>query len=358
MTDLSGIDERLCHRLCQGLDMALVVVDRRMRVMLMNPAAEKKMAVGVKAGVGQPVQDIFPAERREQIGRLLQATLRDGASGEFDFWSPDAEGQEAYSIGVVSPIKDESGDLVGASIVVSDTTQRVELLRQMADLQKMSALGSMAGAVAHHFNNLLGGVLTTIDFAQSSDDPQALKRAMRLSSAALSRANELTRDLLVFAEGDRLTTTRARMIDIVKSFIEAFSHALDNPRILLEKELHPVEDMYPDRPLLTVLKILAANACEAMPHGGKIRLELTREGRDILLRFSDNGPGILKEHLSHVFEPFFTAKSMDEKIRKEHSGMGLAIAHGIIRNLGGVITLESNPDGWTTCTIRLSSVGQ
>ena len=283
--------------------------------------------------------------------------MRDGVSGEFDFWSHHAEGQAVYSIGIVSPIRDEADDLVGASIVVCDTTQRVELLRQMADLQKMSALGSMAGAVAHHFNNLLGGVLTTIDFAQSSDDPQTLKRALRISSTALTRANELTRDLLVFAEGDRLASTQVRMIDIVKSFIEFFSHSLDNPRIILEKELQPIEDMYPDRPMLTVLKILAANACEAMPLGGKIRLELTKEGREVLLRFADNGPGILQEHLSHVFEPFFTAKSIDENIKKTHIGLGLAVAYGIIRNLGGVITLESNPGEGTTCMIHLPSVG-
>ncbi len=357
MADVNGIGAELCHWLCQGLDMALLVVDHRQRVLCMNRAAEKIITVGDQPVVGRPVQELFPPERHELIRKILEKTLQNGTSGEFDFWSRNPAGQATYLIGVVSPIKDMSGRLIGASIVVNDTTQRMELLRQMADLQKMSALGSMAGAVAHHFNNLLGGVLTTIDFAQSSNDPQTLKRALRISSSALTRANELTQDLLVFAEGDRRVSTKARMIDIVKSFIESFSHNLDNPRIFLEKELQPVEDMYPDRPLLTVLKILAANACEAMPLGGKIRLELTKEGREVLLRFADNGPGILQEHLSHVFEPFFTAKSMDESIKKDHAGLGLAVAHGIIRNLRGVITLESQPGGGTTCVIRLPSIG-
>ncbi|NLX12662.1 MAG: PAS domain-containing protein [Phycisphaerales bacterium] len=358
MTDVKDSNEPLCRHLCQGLEMALVVVDREMRVLMMNPAVKKIMAVDHLKGIGSPVRELFPPERREQVGHLLEQTLRDGVSAEFDFWSHNPSDHAAYLIGVISPIKDDMGALVGASIVVSDTTQRVELLRQMADLRKMSALGSMAGAVAHHFNNLLGGVLTTIDFAQSSDDPQALKRALRISSAALTRANELTRDLLVFAEGDRMPSAQVRIIDIVKSFVECFSHGLDNPRIILEKELQPVEDMYPDRPLRTVLKILAANACEAMPLGGKIRLELTKEGREVCLRFADNGPGILREHISQVLEPFFTAKQQNANLSKEPTGMGLAVAHGIIRNLGGVITLNSRPGEGTVCMIRLPATEQ
>jgi len=221
----------------------------------------------------------------------------------------------------------------------------------MLKSQRMSALGGMAGAVAHHFNNVLGGIITSIDFAQESDNPQTLRRVLKNTVAAVSRANKLTLGLLAFAEGDSTDPAAAEIHQTVRNFVNELLPRLKSRNIFLETDLSPVMAIMPVKRICTILDNLTANACEAMPSGGRLTLQLVQEHKEIVLRVSDTGTGMPAEAANRLFEPFFTTKTGTS--RDDHIGLGLAVVHGLVRQLGGTADLTSKPSDGTTCTIRL-----
>jgi signal transduction histidine kinase len=222
----------------------------------------------------------------------------------------------------------------------------------------MSALSTMAGAVAHHFNNLLGGVLTSIDFALATDDPAVLRRALRTTVSALSRANDLTVNLLSFAEGDRSPSSPEDAARTVNHFVESVAPRLAESQVKLETDVLAVTPIVPAKQLLTILDCLETNATEAMPDGGTLRIELLPgPGHSLVLRVSDTGPGIPRDQLPYVFEPFFTTKRGGPPNDTMHAGLGLAVVHGLVKDLGGVVTVGPAEGGGTICTVCLPGEG-
>jgi signal transduction histidine kinase len=302
---------------------------------------------------------IVPYERRELASRLFERALQKREVSEFEFPHRNPLGEAMYLAVTISPIMDEHGNSTGVSVYVRDVTRRMELEREVAESQKMSALGTMAGAVAHHFNNVIGGIITSVDFARNSDNPKTMRRTLETTVAALSRASQLTLGLLAFAEGDHSDTWTGDLTEIVKEFVASLESRFANQNIRVESDVQPVRAMMPAKRITSILEGVTANACEAMPQGGRLRIELLPDGPgQIRLRVSDTGAGIASEDLPRVFEPFFTTKGDDPSAPKDHLGLGLAVVHGLVKDLGGSVTLESTLRQGTTCNVILPAVAQ
>lgn len=340
------------RNLCVHAGVALIAADRDLRIRFWNPAAGRIFGGSVETMLGQPIVSVVPHESRETATRLVERVLHHGEVSEFEFPHRSPTGSPIWLAVTISPIF-QDGSTVGVSVFVRDVTRRMNLERQTADARKMTALGSMAGEVAHHFNNIIGGIITSIDFVQDSDDVMTLRRVLKTTAAALTRANELTLDLLAFAEGDRTECPAESVREIVTRFASILEPSLARQGIRLETDLQPVQAWLPTRRVNTILKHLTTNAREAMPDGGTLRIELgTAPDSRILLRVSDTGVGIPPEHAARAFEPFFTTKQSDPD-RGPHSGLGLAVVHGIVRDLKGTVSLASREGGGTVCSVSL-----
>ncbi len=349
-------DESFFRDICLHSGMALIAADADLRIRFWNAAAGRVFGGSAETMLGESVTSIVPGERREHARRLIDRTLERGEVSEFEFQHRDPSGRPTFLAVTISPVIDHEQRRLGVSIFVRDVTRRMELVQEAGEATKMSALGSMVGAVAHHFNNLLGALITASDFAQQSDDPDVLRKALRTVISTLTRGSELTNSLLAFAEGDRRTTcSRDDLVGTIQQFIATIQTRLDAQNVRVEADLEPVRFSVPASRMLTVLDSLTVNALEAMPDGGTLRFELRGEAdkRDVLLRVSDTGTGIAERDLAHVFEPFFTTKSEDGGGPSEHAGLGLAVVHGIIKELGGTVTLSVAENRGTACTIRL-----
>ena len=345
---------RFFKSVCEHAGVALIATDDRLNIRFWNAAAGRMFGGTADVMVGQPLISVVPQERRGLVQRLLDRALGKGEVREFEFRHRDAEDRATYLAATVSPILGGAGRCIGVSACVRDVTRGMDLVRDVAQTQRMSALGSMAGAVAHHFNNLLGGMTTTIDFAQASDDPEVLRRALQATASALVRANGLTQGLLAFAEGDRSDSPVAGVTETVRQFLDANRAAWASRNIAVEADLQELDTPAPVRPLQTVLEILSVNACEAMGDGGTLRFELTRADDDrFLLRLRDTGVGMPLEHLRHVFEPFFTTKRVQNRDLPDHVGLGLAVAHGIVKDLGGTVSVGPGEQGGAVCSLLL-----
>jgi signal transduction histidine kinase len=273
-----------------------------------------------------------------------------------EFQHRNPAGDPTWLAVTISPIIDPAGRRTGISVYVRDVTRRMDLERDMAQSQKMSALGALAGQVAHHFNNVLGGIITSLDFAlQTGDDPDTLRRAMRTAVSSLTRASSLTQGLLVFAEGTPSDSTLGDLTETVRRFAAQLQPKLAAQDIRFELDLEPVHAWLPVKRIQIILENLTANSREAMPDGGALRIELRAvlDEPKAVLRVADTGCGICPEDLPRVFEPFFTTKCPEVCTSSPHAGLGLAVVHGIVKEMGGSVTLCSTQKDGTVCSVSL-----
>ena len=266
------------------------------------------------------------------------------------------------------PIREPAGGIRRAVGVAMDITPRRQLEEQLLQAQKMEAVGQLAGGLAHDFNNVLTIVIgyARLLLDHGSMPPDAVGPLTQIYSAG-TRAANLTRQLLIFS---RKEPVDRRAVDLNQIAGEIFDmlRRLIGAHIKLELELAPnacTTDA--DSGMIEqVLMNLAVNARDAMPKGGTLVISTglttidaatirknpqARPGEFAWLTVRDTGCGIPPENLQRVFEPFFTTKSAGHG-----TGLGLAMAFGIVKQHAGWIEVESTVDVGTCFRILLPAV--
>lgn len=248
-----------------------------------------------------------------------------------------------------------------------DITPRKKLEMQVAQDQKMQALGQLTGGIAHDFNNILTAIIgfTDLLLQRHPMGDESFSDLMQIKGNA-KKAASLVGRLLTFS---RKTPTRTQLISVHDSFVDLTP--------LLQRSIAPacILDLEMKRNLgcirldpnqfTQIFLNLAINAKDAMPGGGTFRINVTHEkvkkakflgtetlpvGDYIKITTNDSGIGISPENLAHIFEPFFTTK---EKTAESGTGLGLSTVYGIIHSAGGFIYVDSEQNVGTTFTIYL-----
>ena len=247
-----------------------------------------------------------------------------------------------------------------------DITEHRAVEAELRQSQKMRAVGQLAGGVAHEFNNLLTAIRGYSELIQLGlpAGEEQLEADIDEVIANVGRAADLTRGLLAVS---RRQVLQPRVIDpaeVVETVVPLLGPLLGQQveLVIAADPGHGFVKVDPGQ-LEHVIVILAVNARDAMPSGGRLTIDLdpveideeqvrahpdTRPGPFVRLRVSDTGVGMSHEVLVRVFEPFFTTKRVGEG-----TGLGLATAYGIIEQSGGTITAESTPGAGSTFTVHL-----
>ena len=347
--------ESYYHDVCDQIGVALITTNSQLNIRSWNAAAGRMFGAGGGQMRGAPILSIIPADHRSAADRMLHRALEHGEGSEFEFEHRDTAGQRREFAVAVAPIIAASGQRIGASLCVRDITRRIHLQTELDESRKMAALGEMAGAIAHHFNNVLGGIVTSIDFAIDSQDPALTQRVLHQVSKALMRTTSLVNGLLAFAEGGPRGDDLADLTEVLNEIADetemiaaghgiAFSMSLPSMPVTAVPKTH----------LLTVFRNIIQNAIEAMPDGGSIRIAAESVGAEsVAICVSDTGCGMDESTRSRMFEPFWTTKGVLSVAGGRSTGLGLAIAHGIIQRLGGGITVQSEPSKGTTLTVTI-----
>lgn len=340
--------------LVQHAAVALVAADANFNIVCINSNAEHLLNVRAGDMLGQPMANVVPPERRKLFNRLIRRTMLRNVSSEFAIRLPDANGEHRHLHVVLSCVPGGTGGSAGVTAWVVDQTNRIRVDERLAQAEKMASLGTLAGGVAHHFNNILGGVATFVDFALTSGDVSSMRRALQMTAEASSRAANITQSLLSFASKDTHRFDMADLTEVVLTFVHLVERPLAEKNIRAQVDLRPVPILAVEANRMhQVLGNLLTNAEESMPNGGTITIAIDREGDEVRLSFSDTGSGIESRHLPLVFEPFFTTKGLLSGGNKANPGLGLSVVHGIITDMGGRITVESKLNEWTRFTISL-----
>ncbi|MEO8904479.1 MAG: PAS domain-containing protein [Polyangiaceae bacterium] len=263
-----------------------------------------------------------------------------------------------------TPLRDPSGTVTGAIALLRDVTQQRNLEQQLAQSQKMEAIGQLAGGVAHDFNNLLTVIVGCSELALEDFDPADSRRINVVEVLAAARhATLLTQQLLAFSRRQVVQPKPLQLNDVVASMNSLLCRLIGS-----HIELSTV--LCPDLSLVTadqsqleqVVLNLVVNARDAMPEGGLLRVE-TEEivlsdaaalewgatpGRFVALTVTDTGTGMSQETCKRLFEPFFTTKEVGKG-----TGLGLSTVYGIVRQSGGFIRVNSAPGQGTEFRVLL-----
>ncbi len=347
-------DDGYFRQICRHLGFVCASVDRDLKIRFWNDHAVSQFGGTAEERVGQSFLDILQEQDRDEARRVFMNTLETGTPGELEirFQSAD-EDRRTTMILIVSPIIDESGKCMGASASMRDISQRKRLSQELARSRRMASLGKMAGAVAHHFNNILGGMMTSIDCAMADDSPRELRKALRLLAESIGRATRITQQLGSFAESEVAQEQLAELDELVGKFVERLKRQCQAKRVQLVTKLSAAPSgLFDAHRLLPVLESIACNAFDAMPDGGTMTLEMRQEADQVIIALSDTGCGIPDEAMDHIFEPFFTTKG-DLGNEEGNIGLGLAAVHGLVAEMGGSISISSKVGRGTQVQIRL-----
>ncbi len=374
--ELKSSQSRLAS-IIEFLPDATFAIDLEGKVISWNRALEELTGYGGKEMLGRGNYEYaipFYGERRplfvdlllswdDEIARKYSFIKKEGDTVYAEGEVPFVRGPSRMMWGKASLLRDERGEIIGAIETMRDVTDRKLLESQLLQAQKMEAIGTLAGGVAHDFNNILMGIEGYVSLMLQEIDPyHPHHERLKHIEEQVHSASDLTRQLLGFARVGRYEIQPTDLNQLIRKSSAMFSRTKKELTITrkYEKNLWTVEV---DRGQIEqVLLNLYVNAWHAMPAGGKISLEtrnLTLEesfttlhavspGNYVMVRVSDTGTGMDEETRKRIFDPFFTTKKMGRG-----TGLGLAIVYGIIRGHGGFISVESEPGRGTAFTIYL-----
>ncbi len=242
--------------------------------------------------------------------------------------------------------------------VIKDLTQQKRMEEEILRVRKLEAINLLAGGIAHDFNNILSAILGNVSLAKMNTKPgDRISVWLETTEKAVMRARDLTSQLLTFSKGGLPVKETTSLVSVIR---DSCDFALRGSNVLCN--LSVAEDLWPVEAdvgqISQVLNNMMINAKEAMTDGGIVELVAEnklldsadsiplRSGRYVLIAIRDRGTGIPQEHLSKIFDPYFTTKTTG-------NGLGLATSHSIIRKHGGHIMAESHPDAGAIFKIYL-----
>jgi two-component system NtrC family sensor kinase len=229
--------------------------------------------------------------------------------------------------------------------------ERAKLQDELRHADRLATIGLLAAGVAHELNEPLGSILGFAQLAKKcSGLPESAKQdIVKIESASL-HAREIIKELLVFARQMPPEKTQVSLNHVVEEVLYFLGGRCAEAGIELECSLSPnLPDITADPAQLNqVLVNLVVNALQAMPEGGKLRVETRVRKGDVCLTVDDTGPGMSGEVLEKIFVPFFTTKDVGQG-----TGLGLPVVHGIVTSHGGTIRAESRVGQGTRFEMRL-----
>lgn len=351
-------------------DYAIYMLDPEGNVSSWNAGAERIKGYSPDEIIGQNFSRFYSVED-QQAGVPARALEIARSEGRFatEAWRYRKDGTKFWASVVIDPIRDEAGKIAGFAKITRDLTEREASQRNLErarealfQSQKMEAIGQLTGGVAHDFNNLLMATLSSLELLHRhvADNPQALKLLENARQGA-ERGATLTQRMLAFARRQDLSPVRVNVPALVAGLGDLIQRSL-GPSIAIDTRfplnLPPV--IADANQLEMALLNLVVNARDAMPEGGEITItaqshhdaqaswEVLDDGDYIALSVVDTGSGMDADTLEKATEPFFTTKGVGKG-----TGLGLAMVHGLAKQMGGRFTLQSQVGKGTTATLWL-----
>ena len=353
-------------RLMAAIDQAsetIIITDPGGRIEYVNPAFEKMTGYSAAEVQGKNTRMLKSGRHDKQFYRDMWQTLRAGRVWKGHFINKRKDGTLFEEEASISPVCNQEGKIINYVAVKRDVTREIALKKQLNQAMKMEAIGTLAGGIAHEFNNILSAILGYAEIAElqlAEDDPA--RRDVGHIIAAGQRATDLIRQILTFSRQDEEELRPVKIQFVIKEALKLLRSSLPSS-IDLQSDIDPDCGMVLADPVQIhqVLMNLCSNASQAMAgEQGRLNIRLSEfesgsadpscpgPGRWLDLEVSDTGVGMEPQVWERIFDPFFTTKK-----KGQGTGLGLSVVHGIVKSHGGEIVVDSEPGRGTTFHIYL-----
>jgi PAS domain S-box-containing protein len=333
------------ENILESLDSGLLVLGLDDRILRWNTALEQSYGVTAAEVTGRRIDELFDAPFVDAI----RAARRDAPGGATLSRIPLTSRHATPSTLIVNvavvPLRaaDALGTTtVGTIVIVEDVTARVQLEEQLQISEKMASIGLLAAGVAHEVNTPLTGISSFTQMLLEGADPQDPRtRLLEKIERQTFRAAKIVNGLLNLSRPAPEGAVERAPIDlntVIGDVLGLLEHQFETHRIKVRRELseEPVVVLGMEHKLQQVFLNLFLNARDAMPKGGWLSLVTRVEDGRVIAEVADTGSGIPNEHLTRIYDPFFTTKMIGEG-----TGLGLSITYGIVREHEGTIDCDS-----------------
>jgi PAS domain S-box-containing protein len=309
-----------------------------------NASAERIFGYTAEEIIGKPVTLIIPPELHKDEDMILGKITRGERIEHFETVRITKRGERINVSLTISPVRDETGTIIGASKIVRDITDRKRTEEALRRAEKLAATGQLAASIAHEINNpmqALTNLLALIGYKTSLDENT--RQLVSLAEAEVKRMSHIVRQMLSFYRESAMPVG-VKITEVLEDVFELFVARMRSNQIKVERRYEftgeingfPVE-------LRQLFANLISNAIEAIGAKGQIHIHVAPwreparpERSGVRVVIADNGPGIKREFQKRIFEPFFTTKA------EKGTGLGLWVAKGIVIRHEGSIRMRSS----------------
>jgi len=344
----------------------VVVYDMEGKVIYFNPAFTHVFGWTLEERLGKEMDVFVPEENWPETDMMINKVLAGESFSGFESCRYTKEGNIIPVSISASFYRDINGKPVGSIINLRDISKAKLLQEQLMRSERLAATGQLAASVAHEINSPLQAIVLMLDMMEikyKGDEKILDNNDFNMLTGSFGNIRDTVQNLLDLNRPDKEEKQLADINEIIKkTFTLTRSHLKKNKvKVNMELSSEIPNITASPRQLSQVFLNLINNSIEAMSGesglrsgresrtsiGGEISIKTNIENVDIVIEVSDTGPGILKEDLAHIFDPFYTGK------KKMGMGVGLSICNGIIKDHAGNITVKNSPEGGAVFTITL-----
>lgn len=344
------------ERLLQSLPIAVVAFDRDFKIIGANSQAAKLIHLCgcVDESLAKGTDHNIWLGWTEQ----LRSALSTGKPCTFDEVGYTLRDATRLLRIICAPLA-SGGDeeAAGGTLVIEDVTEKVHTQKQLADTERLAAVGRLASKVAHELNNPMDGILRYINLAMRVIEQERLDKPKEYLSQCrrgLMRMVQIISELLEFSRSTRTSFAYAKVEQLVEEAVRTLEPTAENLNVRIMRNYGRDTPEIRSGNLFQVFCNLAKNALDAMPDGGELTISTRLAGGNTaVIEFRDTGSGFAPENAEAIFEPFFTTKE-----KGKGTGLGLAICRDILEIHHGRITAENAPGGGSVFTVYLPVTGK
>jgi PAS domain S-box-containing protein len=350
--------EEFRSRLLESFPDLILVVDLEERYTFVSSRAHDLLGYEPPEMMGKQISEL------ENHSTELASLYHDVVSGKQVFASAEygarhRDGTWRTMRASGSQLFDAEGKCSGVILSVRDITVERKLEQQVVQSERLAAMGAMIGGVAHELNNPLTAIMGVSELLQDTETNENSRKQLAMLQQQARRAAEIVQNLTYFSRPPAPGKSRINLVEVVERTLNLHAYSLRKNNITLDflKETGLPYALGDPHQLMQVFLNLIVNAEQAIREArdkGTLRIRLGKGENSVWVSFHDDGPGIPKESLSSIFDPFYTTKRPGRG-----TGLGLSICKSVMKEHNGSVEAANAPDGGAvfTVTLPVSSVG-